>query len=58
MAVYEVEYILTERTVRVIEVEADSPEDALAAVEGYEVDFSESVQVDSLEWSISGAEVL
>ena len=57
MAEYTLEYTLTERTRRQIIIEADSAVEAIAAVENYEVDTTDSWEVDSLEWSIQDVEV-
>lgn len=58
MAEYTIEYTKTERTRERITIEADSPEEALRVVEEYEFDNSESWETDSLEWSVSDAEIV
>ena len=55
MAVFTIEYTLTERTRRKVDVEADTMTEALAAVEEYEADLSDSWEVDSLEYSVADA---
>lgn len=53
-----VEYTVTEITRERLWVEADSGDDAIEAVENYEIDNSDSYQVDSICWELSDAEVV
>lgn len=58
MAEYIIEYTKTERTRERIAIEADSPEEAMRVVEEYEFDNCDSWETDSIEWSISDAEIV
>lgn len=58
MAHYTIEYTKTERVRERIIIEADSPEEALRVVEEYEFDNSNAWETDSLEWSLSDAEIV
>lgn len=53
-----VEYTVTEVTRQRISILADSAQEALEAVEGYEFDNTDQYEVNSLMWSISSAEVI
>ena len=52
MTTFKLQYVLTERTVQAIDVEADTLKEAIALVEDYDVDTSDSWQLDSLEYSV------
>ena len=56
MAKYLIEYTRTEVVKERIEIEADSPEEAVELVEEYNFDNSESWEVDSLRWEVSDVE--
>ena len=58
MAKYVIEYTKTEITRERVEIEADTPEEALREVEEYEFDSSEASYVDSLCWEVSEVEVI
>lgn len=58
MPKFVIEHEVTERTVQRVEIEADTPEEALRLVEEYEFDNSESWEVDSIEWSLQNAKVV
>lgn len=58
MPKFTIEHEVTERTVQRVEIEADTPEEALRLVEEYEFDNSESWEVDSIEWSLQNAKVV
>lgn len=53
---FEFEYTLTERTRRRITVEAETFEDALNQVQDYEVDFGDSYEFCSLDWTVDDVE--
>lgn len=53
MAEFKLKYTLTEITERELFVEAENLEEAIAALESYEVDTSDSYQTDSMRWEIS-----
>jgi len=56
MAEFTLKYTLTEMTERELVVEADNLEEAIAALESYEVDTSDSYETGSLKWEISDVE--
>lgn len=58
MAKYVIEYTKTEVTRERVEIEADTPQEALREVEEYEFDNSEAWYVDSLRWEVSEVEVI
>jgi hypothetical protein len=58
VAKYVIEYTKTEITRERVEIEADTPEEALREVEEYEFDSSEASYVDSLCWEVSEVEVI
>lgn len=53
MAKYTVSMMVTERTRQEIEVEASCSQEALDIVENYDFDNSLTVEMESLEWSVS-----
>ena len=53
-----IEYTKTEITREQIWVEADSPSEALKAVEEYEFDNSEAYETDSIRWEVSDVEII
>lgn len=58
MPKFTMKYTLTEVTERQVEVEADNEEDAIEAMQNYEVDTSDSYQVNSIRWEIEDIEVV
>ncbi len=58
MPKFTIEHEVTERTVQRVEIEADTPEEALRLVEEYEFNNSESWEVSSIEWSLQNAKVV
>lgn len=55
---YTVEFTLTERTVRQIDIVAETPEEAVETVEDYGFDNDEAVEKDSLEWSVDNVKLI
>lgn len=58
MPAFIIEYTKTERTRERITINAETAEEARELVEEYNFDNSESWEVDSLEWSVSDAEIV
>lgn len=57
MKTYEVEFVVTERTVQRVLIEADSEAEAERIVSEYEFVNSWAWEVRSLEWSLDGVTV-
>lgn len=57
MPTFTVLMTVTEITRQSIDVQADSPEEALELVNKYEIDNSTAIQIGSFEWSISDATI-
>lgn len=52
MSLFTVRYVLTERTIQEIEIEADSQDEAKDLVDSYDFDNSTARHIKSLEWSL------
>ena len=52
MTTFTISYTVTERTIRTVEIEAETLEEAIKDVEEYNFDNSEATEVSSLEWSL------
>lgn len=53
MPKFTIRYDLIERTLREIDIEANSLEEAKRIVEEYRIEFDDGREVESIEWSIS-----